>query len=217
MSPGTKTAISVLQDISNWSPVVPMIIGIVRFRNYSKGLRAIVALTIISLVADFIGGFSTRENPFGPYVLRVYSLCEFSLITLFFIGEISRPVFKRLLIGMIFIFLGVEILDYSIQGDLVWDNLSLAVESVLLMIYSLSTLYFIMRDMIYPRILDTPQFWIISAILVYFGGSIFVFAASNYAIGAEARKYIWSMHGLIHIAFNILIAIGLWKVKPVSR
>lgn len=219
MSPETKTALNVLGDISSWSTWIPMIIGVIRFRNLTYSLKSVVALALVSLVIDFISDFSTRENPIVIYTVRIYSVCEFTLLSVFFIGQNSRIAFKRILIAFLFLFICLEIYDFYIQGFVIWDNLSLAVESVIMILYSLVTFYFIMQDMQYPKIASTPQFWVITAILLYFGGNIFVFASSNYFIAQHSGidRYTWGVHSIIHMAFNILIAAGLWKSKTASQ
>lgn len=219
MTPEIKAALSAMSDISSWTTTLPLIVGIVRYRNLSWGLRAIIALCIVSLVIDYISSFSNRENRIGLYTIRVYSVCEFTLLSLFFISASSRRNFRRTLRLLIFVFVGVALLDVYIRGIEGWDDLTLAIESVILIFYSLFTLYFMIQDLEFPNITATPQFWIIAAILVYFGGDIFVFASSNYIIATDynANRYLWAIHGVLHIIFNILLTIGLWKAKPASR
>lgn len=219
MSPEVKTALNIFGDISSASALVPTVVGLLRFRNLNTGLLAIFVLCIISILVDTANQFSSREYPFGLHLARVFTLAEFTTISIFFNHYASRDYLKKIIWFNFLLFIGIQVLDIYLQGFSGQDDLPMTFESVLNITYSMATFYFMIKDMQFINLLATPMFWILTAILIYFAGSMFVFATSNYAysVSPDASRLIWGIHSLIHLGFNVLLTIGLWKAKPVSR
>lgn len=99
------------------------------------------------------------------------------------------------------------------------DDLVTVTESAVFMLYSITVLYFMMKDMEYASITTTPQFWIVSAILIYFGGNIFVFGSSNYAnsISFQTFLVVWTIHAPIAIMYHLTVSVGFWKARKQYR
>lgn len=215
MAPEIGSVISIIVDAALWTTVLPVIAGLIRFRNARYGLRALVILAIVAFIADNIQFVYGNTELVSLYTPRVYTFVEFLLISLFFLSNTSRHYFRATIIAMLFVFTVVAIADYKINGLTQRDDMAIAVEAITLVLYSVATLYFIMKDAVYPNILATAQFWIISGILIYFGGNIFVFITSNY-ISATWRDWfiiLWGLHAVLCMIFYSLMAIGLWKAK----
>lgn len=117
--------------------------------------------------------------------------------------------------AMLIPFLGLVIADLAMEGLMKRDDLSIGVESLIFIIYSVITFYYILQDMEFPNLVSTAQFWIISGVLIYFGGNIFVFISSNYMLqlSVEASTLLWGIHALICLVYYSLFTVGLWKTK----
>lgn len=219
MSPDVKAALNLFGNISSATALLPTVVGLMRFRNLNNGLRAIFILCVISILVDTANEFSSREYPFGLHVTRIFTWTEFVLMSLFFIQYARRDFFKKIIVFNFLLFIGIQVIDINIQGFGGNDNLPVTFESVLNITYAMVTFYLLLKDMQYPNIVATPQFWILTAILIYFAGNIFVFATSDYAysLSNDTGRLIWSIHSLIHIGFNVILAIGLWKAKTASQ
>lgn len=215
MAPATLHAFSIFNDIAFWFTVLPICVGILRFKECSYGLRSLVVLSIVSITVDSLTELF-RGTVGAAYIPRVFTIAEFTLITVFFLGELTRPKIRRTIIAVNILFIGVVIVDLLLQGTMQFDDLSTGIESIVFLIYSVTVLFFIMRDMIYRNLLSTPQFWIIAGIMIYFGGNVFLFVFSNYLISISIDLFTafwYGLHGTMMISFSTLISIGLWKAR----
>lgn len=202
-------------DIAIWITLLPLFIGVLRYKNLSNGLRCVVLLVAVMFVTDIVLSYFGDSERFAMYVPRVYTLIEFVAITVFFISITSRKILRLVMWVMPAPFIAVVVVDFLMEGLMKRDDLSVGIESLIFIVYSLITLYNILRDVEYPNLLATPQFWIISAILLYFGGSIFVFISTNYIaqISSEIYGLLWGVHAVIGMLFYSVLAVGLWKAK----
>jgi len=98
------------------------------------------------------------------------------------------------------------------------DNISSAVESIMLMLYSLLGFYYQITRPMYSNILRTPLFWFNTAILIYFSGDLFLFIFTNYVRShlASFSYALWDIHSFVNILFYILVSIGFWKTKSLG-
>ena len=207
-----RSFVGMLETAAVSLTAAPLLVGTVRFRRCDYGLRAIVILIIISLITDALTAIYEGEGWLSLYHVRLYTFLEFVAYTLFFYSISTSAPFKKLMLVMLLPFLGVCIADLHLLGVKSRDDLATTTEGTILILYSIITLYLILKETIYPNILRTPQFWIISATLIYFAGNIFVFAFYNYG-DRDARQILWGLHSVISMLFYSLIAIGLWKTK----
>ena len=199
---------------ASWVVVVPIVAGLIRSRKSGWGWIVLIVYFSASLLSDnlitFLG--DTNESKIIP---RFWTLIEFTLLSLFFVYIMRRRNVRRIILLMLIPFLGICVLDYSITGLNQRDELALGVESLLLIVYSMSMLYFFLKDAEYANILTRGEFWIISGILLYFGGNIFVFLSNSYvnAKSVASGYWFWALHALVCVIFYIISTVGLWKAK----
>ncbi len=216
MSPGAAQTLTVLIDVAFWSSLVPVGIGALRFKQCSYGLRCLILLAVVAFSADVLTELYRESHAFSAYVPRVYTILEFTLISTFFVGEIRRLKIQVAIIAVNVLFIGVVVTDIILQGAMQMDNFSIGIAAVIFLLYSIVMLYTMMKDMVYANITATPQFWIITGIMIYFGGDIFIFVSSNYLItnSMDLMEILWwGVHSVLVILLNLLIGIGLWKAR----
>jgi len=216
MSLSIADVINTFGKIALWTSLVPIAVGVFRFRQLSKGLVSIFVLAGISLISDLLIHQYSNLKDVPSFVGRIFTVSEFALISIFFFYEFSRKPARRIVAVLALIFIVIAVIDFVLQGVMLMDNLSMTIESIVFLTYSMVLFYFMLKDMIYPNILQTSQFWIIAGILVYFGGCIFIFICSNY-LSREMVIRVWGIHNLLVIAYNVLISIGLWKARKQYR
>lgn len=215
MSPQIETVLNHLTYMAVWASLLPLSVGVLRLKKLTLGGKLIVALLAITFLTDFMLGVFGDSEQFLLYMPRTYTLIEFLVISVYFVTITSRINLRRAMYLLIVPFLGVVVADFLVEGLAKRDDLSVGIESLLFIVYSLITLYNILRDAEYSNLLSTPHFWIISAILLYFGGNIFVFISTNYIaqISMEMYGLLWGIHAVIAMLFYSVLSIGLWKAK----
>lgn len=213
MSPEAETALDFLNAAGKWSSFVPLAVGVFYWKKLDNALRLLFVLAIASIISD---NLDSLPDSIRMYCSRIFTVVEFTLISWFFIAQMTRRITKRIIIGLNIGFIIVAGIDLSLQGAMMSDNFSMGIEAIIFLVYSLVVLYFILKDMVYPNILATPQFWAVSAILLYFGGNIFLFVSVNY-LTEESLDMFGVMWDLIHasllIVYNLLISFAFWKAR----
>jgi hypothetical protein len=191
---------------------VTLAVGVKRYKMASYGYRAIILLFVASIITDALTSALRGKTWLSYYHLRAFTVLEFIAYTTVFHSIITRRNYRIVMLSLILPFIGVAITDLAIRGVKGRDDLVVSIEAVLIMIYAISALYFILKDMVYPNILNTPHFWMIGAALIYFAGNIFVFTLIAYA-KPEGQVTLWHVHTIIACISYALIAIGLWKIR----
>jgi hypothetical protein len=80
---------------------------------------------------------------------------------------------------------------------------------------AVSVLYFLklVREVNVPALKDFYFAWINSAVLIYFSMAFFLFLFDLYIVNHSLQTFnnLYSLHWLVNIAYNILLALGVWK------
>lgn len=208
-----------MDDILNLTTVflsfIPLFLGILIFRKSNYGIKALIALVLVSVTCDLnIILDYTAES--GMIFTRAYSFFEFELTSLFFFSIAQRKIVRHLIVVGMILFPALVFIDFRLAGDRnTFDNLVMVCESSVFVACSVGSFYRMMADMKYTSITATPEFWMASAILVYFGGAIFVFSSVNYAsaISTELFELLWNLHSVLRIAYITLITVAFWKAR----
>lgn len=215
MEPEVFKAISTFTMIAMWTAILPLIVGLGRAFRSNWGWKVMIIYFTISLITDNISTYLPGDSEAAKYIPRIFTLIEFSLITLFFISITSRKAIRITMAILIIPFTCVTVLDFFLGGIMKRDDLSLGVESLVFISYSVTTLFFMLKDAEYTRILSRGEFWMVSSILLYFGGNIFVFITTNYmsTISVANGVLLWTLHGILCVIFYLISSVGLWKAK----
>jgi hypothetical protein len=208
-----------LSKVSACYVIIPILIGSIRFRYLSSAAKSVFALMIVAMIIDNISYIFRNQHFNTAYFLRVYTILEFILLSLFFIYIANRNSLKIVMKVMIVLFSAVAVFDALFQGIMSMDSISIAVESIVFILYSIASFLLLMKDASYLNILSASRFWMITAILLYFSGNLFLFVFSNHLLlhTPDSFNKLWAINSVLSILFYSLIAIGFWKVKTQSQ
>jgi hypothetical protein len=137
MSPGTEQVLKVFETTAYWSSLIPLTVGAIRFRRCNWSLRFIILLAVVSVSIDFLAEVFRGHREFTSLLPRIYTALEFTLISLFFMGEFKQRGFRLVLIVVNVLFVMLVIADYSLQGARKIDDLPTGIESTAFLLYSL--------------------------------------------------------------------------------
>lgn len=208
-----------LSKVSACYVIIPILIGVIRLRHLSVAARCVFALMIVAMVTDNISYFFRNQHFNTAYFLRIYTILEFILLSFFFIYIVNLKSLKVGMKVMIVLFTAVAIFDALFQGIMSMDSISIAVESIVFILYSIIAFFLLMKDTTYLNILSASRFWMITAIILYFSGNLFLFVFSNHLLlhTPDSFNKLWAINSVLSILFYSLIAIGFWKVKAQSQ
>lgn len=205
-----------LQYLITFTVVIPIVIGS-RGRVFrDKQFLPVYGLLFLSLTIEMVNVILAFKNINTTLVFNMFSIAEFVLIWSFyksFINQINKTIINSVVLYM---FLAIAFIDlFFVNGFKRLNNITVSVESITLIIYSLISFYLIMNRMLFDKILEEPFFWINIAVLFYFSGSLFLFLFGNYLInqGNKAYMEMYKIHTFVNAVWYFFISIGFWKVK----
>ncbi|OYU81225.1 MAG: hypothetical protein CFE23_05525 [Flavobacterium sp. BFFFF1] len=150
---------------------------------------------------------------------KVYIFLEFYvLLNLFY--KLSGKTMKWLYISfgvlflLFFIFacLGFE---WSFSQSLKTDSYLSAFE--LIVIYVLAIHWFTRLFKYLPDIslLDMPNFYFVSGLIIYLSGPIFLFLVSSQILSSDPEKFgeYWIINNIFNIILKLFLIKGIWKIK----
>lgn len=205
-----------LAIVSTVVEVLPPLIALLFLRNLRGYLVPILLLTLCGLLSDVLGYFFSEEKSNNLVLLHIYTLVEFSLLSIFYFLFYKQYVGKNyIFLLLIPAFYVVGYLDYRMHGSDSIDNLSASIESLVLSIYALTSFLVIMNKLVFKNLLSVPFFWVNSGVLLYFLPNLLVFAFCTYANGSDRidTGAVWALHSILNIVFNLLICVAFWEAR----
>jgi hypothetical protein len=195
------------------SAIIPLVVGLLRFKRLDKGLRLLVLLLFVTLIFDsystYQAQYLSQEN---AMVMNFYNPIELTLIALMFSAWHRLALIRNILfvsIPAFVIFWAVSIFTIENQNHL--DNVVLTVESALVVVFAVMTMFTALKNDQIP-VLKNPVFWVCSAFVLYFAGNIFLFALTPQLMAAkseEAMRNIWILHTSLNLIKNLLFLGGI--------
>jgi hypothetical protein len=161
--------------------------------------------------------FYTETNKIIDHlILNIFYVIELFLIAAFFYQIILGTFFKKLILFLVIIFLGITVFTFGIEKDVFKVN-ELVKTSSALIIIGFSIFYFIelIQNFEPKTLLKDGTFIIVSGMFFYFC-ALFVFALFS-------RDVMWGEHTmalkiytvimLFTIIYRIVLTIGIWKLE----
>ncbi|MEO6302856.1 MAG: hypothetical protein ABIP51_06765 [Bacteroidia bacterium] len=157
-----------------------------------------------------------RVGIHNQYILHYYTVGEFALISLFY-SLFFKQYFKPLLINLLIpVFLLTAYIDSRVNGLNTVNNFSAAIESIVIISYSMFLFYYMLKNLIFENLFIAPVFWFNTGILFYFSGNLILFVFSAHIANNNTNQYmiLWAIiHTFFNLIYNVLLSIGFWKTK----
>ncbi len=213
-----KIIFALLIGLSILSPVVAIIIGLKKRNAFNVQLKALFLYMVISLCVDALSSllfiFKMQKMP----LQMAFAVFEFLIICYLYWLELKKTGYKVTIGAFIVIYIAVFFISYftSRNFESVLDYISVT-ESAIIIILALVFLYKIFIDLEVIKLTDYPFFWFNSAFLIYFATTFFLFLFNNNLKEFDPKivYFLTAIQHLINIGLNVLIAIGLCKVKKI--
>ncbi|MFQ5709956.1 MAG: hypothetical protein ACE5HO_21075 [bacterium] len=190
-----------LLNISSFSILIPVFLGIFFFRRLAKDLKVFLLYLVFSLLVEIINFYLSLKDISNIWVFHFYTLAEYSLLVWVFSFWQKRTELRRILrtsvIGFALIWLTAKLFIEDLSS---FDSFTASLEGILLVGISAYTLYELSKDEA-SIIYKVPRFWIASAILIYFTGNMMILAFGNTII-TEMEKA-WTIQWIVNILTNL--------------
>ena len=202
-----------LTDVSTYSVIAPVLVGLYRFRYLTPALKVIFILVVTGCAVEMLGvfGISVQGSTLPTYV--VFTLLEYLLISLFYYLLARNMYLQKIIfwgsIVYMCVFLGVT---NSVEESSAHFGYLSAAESIIIVLWVLLYMRQIMHLEIDMDLKRSPTFWISTGFLLYFLGDFFLFASFSLLMkdASLAVKFYDIIHSSLNILNYLLICIGFY-------
>lgn len=114
----------------------------------------------------------------------------------------SRPVY-----WICAIYTLLFLINYAfIQSPYTLNSYAYTMSGVILIVLSLLYFWYLLKNLPETFVHRSPMIWINIAVLLYFGGNLFLFMLYNFFAAGE-----WILHNMLNITKNVLLFVAVWQ------
>ncbi|MFN0216172.1 MAG: hypothetical protein ACKVT2_18085 [Saprospiraceae bacterium] len=179
-------------------------------------MKAISCYVFLGGLTQISSSVISAQKHNNLWVLHLYTPLEFACIIWFYsivlAGYIKKTWF--LLLGLVFLVLS-GFNSMFIQAIDSFNTYARSLEGFLTILLCLTWCYQTLVEMKIRQLEKDPVFWVNTGFLLYFSGTVLLFAFSNYIVDLNRalNLYIWAFHALFSILLYLFITVGLWVAK----
>jgi hypothetical protein len=206
--------------IIKYSSVPPLMVGVyaaLLYRKLPGELKAFswfIFLSAITEVASKILWFYSVNN---LPLLHLYVAGGFFCLALFYQKVLKGFIDKTLIWIITGVFLVLTTINSAfIQPPSEFNSYALTVESILIVIFSLSTYMIMLNDIVRKNRIAVVKSlnWINSGLFIYYASSMLIFYYGDYFIRTFPRSFnmqTWVLHSFFAMVMYVCFFIGLWN------
>ena len=198
--------------------VIVFIIVVKNYLRFSAELKVISWYVVLSVIIQFSSQYLASQKINNMYLLHIFVPASFVCLSMFYQKVYASFINRNILWWIAGLFV-----VYSIFNSIYWEDIktfnsfALSVESVLLIIYSLSLFALLLTKAVRDekRALLSSLRWINSGILIYYASGLLIFYFGDFLTRFSVEKFqiTWLFHSFIYIVQFTCISIGLWKYQ----
>lgn len=191
------------------STVAVLVFAFFQWKWLEGDFRLLFWAVIASVLSDVISALLSINNINTWSVGNVFIIVHFALLFVL-LGEQRRVAVLKVFFYACFVF---SVINYFfIQSPLTFNSYTAYASGILMIISAISFLYQIMNTTPVEKVQTLPMLWLAFGVLVYYGGTLFLFLFNNYLIAhlPENHQSIWVLHNLINITKNVFFFITIW-------
>ena len=201
-------------------PILPLILLLVVKKSTIAPMnlhQSLILLCLISIFSDlichFAGPIFKNNNP----IYHIYDILSGAVILHIYKLNFTNEKTKKIIILLLFIYVTFSIFLFFYKDGYKFDNtksvISLKIIVILLSIYYFLTLFYELKI---RSLKNYYFFWINTAFLFYCSTTFYVFLFEDFVILGSNEFYLWPIHLIATIIFNLLLSKGIWTMKKLS-
>ncbi|WP_103864391.1 hypothetical protein [Aquimarina sp. I32.4] len=206
----------ILGNLSSFIVIIPLLLSITKFKSLNTIQIRLLHLLILVFIVESISNILWRKKINNLPVYHFFTVIQFLLII-----NIYREVLSYIYSKSFFIIIGIGFIIFAIINTVFLQNLytfnsnATTVLGVLVVFFSLSYFYVLLKEAKYSPLENNPMFWINSGFLIYFSSSLILFYINNsmFKGSTEASYLVWGLHAVVNIVLMIFYTVAI-AVKP---
>ncbi len=193
--------------------LVPVVVGLARYRFLDVLKRWILALMLCSFTASILQFVLAMQSIPNLFISHFYVMVEFVLL-----AYIYKPTLKPYIPNVVFGVINIGFICFSllnafyIQGLKANNSYQRTLEAVIVIVWIMMYFYKTMKELKVQRIEREPLFLFSGGAFIFFAGTIFIYIFSNYLLQYSVKLAVatWAAHAFFLILFYFSVAIALW-------
>jgi len=198
-----------------FSGVIPLVIGLYKFRSLDSPLRIMTCYLLLSICCSIAGSILASQNINNMPVAHIYTFLELILLSVFYMNVFRQSFFRYLIAFLSLSLLVFLAIDTLLPGKIYhFNNNGKSLEALLFILCSVG--YFISAlDTDHKAAKSSPVLTYINAgLLVYFSSSLVLFIINTIDLRyVTISILVWDMHASFLLLMFMLFARALWKYK----
>lgn len=205
--------ILLLLAVSSYSAILPLGLGVFKWKHLSFELKILSAYLLLSLLTDVVTLQLAINSINNLSLLYVFTVLEFLLFSTIYYKIYRSLRLKRVIIIVAIVFLGVVVFNLYEQGIASYATAPRTIESIIFTTYSIIYFYQIVRGSFAYKVEKDSMFWFNGGILVYFAGSLLFFSLSSYILehaSIDMQRNLFTTPAILNIVQKLLFTIVIW-------
>lgn len=183
-------------------------------KKVNRSLWLLMAYCFINSLVNYTGLYVSSKV--GYYLYALYTIIEYCVFAYFILYNLQKKLPKKMIVYASVAFIAFNIYHTLYSKPRGLDSVPIAIETILIFLYCFYYLYVQMSEIEEIFIYNTYQFWIIIGIMVYLGGSFFIYISANVAPSKTLHQF-WFLTYVFYIVKNIFFAIGIFYLGQKSK
>lgn len=199
--------------LSHLPIVISAVYALVLFKKLDAVLRLFSIFLFLSVVVQITALILALNRINNLPLLHFYVAGGFLLLALFYQKVLASFIHQGIIWTITIAFLVYTIFNsIFIEPLFTFNSIALAVESVLIIILSLSTYMVLMNEIVREQRLSIIRSlnWINSGLFVYYTSSLVIFYLTR-SFPRSINNYTWILHSFFSIIMYICFIVGLYK------
>lgn len=186
------------------------------YRQLTRELKPFAWFLLLSGVIQAVSAILWFNNKNNLPLLHIYVAGGFTFLCLFYQQVLSGFVDRRIIIGIMIGFLIFSAINsLFIQTLFTFNSYALTVESILIIILSLSTWLLTMNNVVKRERTELSKSlnWINSALFLYYLSSMLIFYFGNIITKLSTTsqvQYTWVLHAFFSMSMYCCFFVALW-------
>jgi len=198
------------------SSFVPMIIGLVRYKNLEKGVRALVVLCVANCCQTTLSFVLSMIRVRNLELLNDYRPVEIVLLGAVFYLLVQSRLVQRIVVACVALYVLVWLADkFTLDDPSQLNNRMAMLSRLIAIIISIAALYSGQKSLS-GSFLRSSLFWVGTAVLLYSSGTLLLLGWSNQLAKSGMDTFItaWQINWVLLIMANLFYMKGLLCKPP---
>ena len=188
------------------SVLFPVFLSFLNYKSKPKYLKILGLLVLTSGLSDLL---SINFIRFNNEINNIYTIIQFFILCSIFYLCFNNVKVKQLLLFSSFLFLIFSVINILLIEGFTSRNTNLrTVSGIFFIIISVYYFNYLLQNQPVDNIIRFPMFWINSAILIYFSGNIFLYAANNIISFERIYLFYYLIHNILNVIKNLLFSVA---------